>query len=390
MLLSLSLRRRQETVVGEAVNYWRLGLNTVLLKKRPISLIHLVTRRCNARCKHCFIDFEHPLAADDELSTEEIARLTRTFGDELFSVYLTGGEPFLREDMFEIVAAYCRNTAVESVNIATNGTYTEAVGHFLDQFLAAGLGKRLMFSISIDDLADAHDSNRNVPGLYRKAVATYKLIEAYKNIRIIPTVAMTVTSYNYRGIVDAYRSLRASGITSFTAILMREQGVVKAVEQKAEVLRAHRELVRLIQADQSKGATVGTGADILGCYVNARNDVFNRLLPDIYLPPRKSFDCAAGTLFGVIFPNGDVTPCEMQERFVLGNLRDYDMNFAKLWNSRKARAIYRDMRAERCACTFDGAWAINLLANKAFLPRLLLYFARNLVQLAWLRQRPGG
>lgn len=153
------------------------------------------------------------------------------------------------------------------------------------------------------------------------------------------------------------------------------------------MLKAHGELVRLIEADQSGGETVGSGSDFLGCYVNARNNIFNKILPDIYLTQGKSYDCSAGTLFGVIFPNGDVCPCEVQEQYVLGNLGEYDMDFGKLWNSRKARMVYRKMREEKCACTFDGAWAINILSNMSFIPQLSLYFIKNILHLHSLKRR---
>jgi MoaA/NifB/PqqE/SkfB family radical SAM enzyme len=369
------------------MNYASLLLTTFVQKKQPISLIHLITRRCNARCRHCFIDFDAPHPPSDELSTEEIVRLTKTFGDGLFNIYIAGGEPFLRKDIFEIVSAYCDNTSVKSVNIATNGMFTDAVGRFIDSFRAARTGKRLMVSISIDNFEAQHDGDRRSPGLFKSAVATYKLIESYDDEKIIPTVAMTVTPYNHQNVAGAYRFLRSSGIRAFSAILMREQGVVKVIEDKRNVLKAHGELVRLIEADQREGATVGTGNDLLGCYVNARNSVFNRTLPALYLTRGKSFNCCAGTLFGVIFPNGDICPCEVQERFILGNLREYGMDFMKLWKSRKARATYREMRGEKCACTFDGTWAVNILSNIGFLPALLYYFVKNILLASKRRRR---
>lgn len=361
------------------MNICKLCLNIFFRKKQPISLIHLISRRCNARCKHCFIDFNSSLSSEQELSTDEIIRLTRTFGDLLYSVYISGGEPFLRKDIFDIVMAYCQNSEVQSVNIATNGMYTEAIERFLEQFCATNKRKRLMFSISIDNFEELHDKNRNAPGLYKKAVQTYKLIESFKDPEIIPTVAITVTPWNSNNVTDVYRSLRSIGIRGFNAILMREQGVVKSIVGKRKVLNAHRELVKLIEADQFKGNTAGNGNDLLGCYVNARNNVFNKVLPDIYFYQKHlNFNCSAGSLFGVIFPNGDVCPCEVQEHYVMGNLRDYDMDFMKLWKSKKAKMVCREMRNEKCACTFDGSWALNVISNYAFLPRLLFSFCKTL------------
>jgi MoaA/NifB/PqqE/SkfB family radical SAM enzyme len=369
------------------MNRLRILYNTFATKRHPISLIHFLTQRCNARCKHCFIDFDNPATFRDELTTNEIEKLTRSFGDELYSVYLTGGEPFLRKDVFEVVLAYCKNTAVGSMNIATNGMFTDAIRAFVDRFRAAKLGKRLMISISIDNFEEAHDANRKVPGLRKRALESYRLIASYHDPLIVPVIAITVAHHNYMNVLELYRSLRREGITSFIPILMREQGVVKSIEHKREVLEAHGALVRAIEADQRAGETTGTGSDLLGNYVNARNSVFNEVMPDIYMGHGKPFHCTAGTLFGVIYPNGDVRPCEVQEDFVLGNLRDYDLDFKKLWTSTKARTVAQDTLDTGCACTFDGAWSVNVIASRQFLPRLLYHFSKNVLRSRFGRRR---
>ena len=90
-------------------------INLYLTKKYPISLIHFLTNRCNARCPFCFIDFDNPETFKDELSTEEIVKLTKQLGDCLINVNITGGEPFLRNDIYDIVEAYFKNTTILSV-----------------------------------------------------------------------------------------------------------------------------------------------------------------------------------------------------------------------------------------------------------------------------------
>ena len=55
----------------------------------------------------------------------------------------------------------------------------------------------------------------------------------------------------------------------------------------------------------------------------------------MYLEPKFISPCHAGSLFGVITASGDVYPCEILEDKIIGNLRDYNMNFSNLWKSKK-------------------------------------------------------
>ena len=81
-------------------------------QNEPVSLVHFVTNRCNARCSFCFIDFENENIFNNELSIKEIDKLTKTFGKSLINVNLTGGEPFARKDLVDIAKMYCKNTSI--------------------------------------------------------------------------------------------------------------------------------------------------------------------------------------------------------------------------------------------------------------------------------------
>ena len=78
--------------------------NIILTKQSPISVVHFLTNRCNARCSFCFIDFDNPNTFKNELSLDEIKILTENFGETLLNVNFTGGEPFARKDITEMSA----------------------------------------------------------------------------------------------------------------------------------------------------------------------------------------------------------------------------------------------------------------------------------------------
>ena len=175
------------------MNKAKLAYNAYVSQKEPISLVHFVTMRCNARCKHCFIDFDDPETFKGDLTLEEIDKMTKSLGKSLLNVNLTGGEPMLRPQFWEIVEMYFRNTGCESVYVNTNGHYTEMTKKLIEKFLASGIKGKLFFSISIDNFKEEHDKNRRLEGLYENAMKTYHMIEGFGKANIKCNIGITVT-----------------------------------------------------------------------------------------------------------------------------------------------------------------------------------------------------
>ena len=63
--------------------------NVYFRRSEPISVVHFLTNRCNARCAFCFIDFDNPETFKSELSLDEIETLTKSFGKSLLNVNFT-------------------------------------------------------------------------------------------------------------------------------------------------------------------------------------------------------------------------------------------------------------------------------------------------------------
>ena len=59
----------------------KAAFNALISKKEPISIVHFITNRCNARCSFCFIDFDNPDTFKNELSLNEIDNLTKSLGN---------------------------------------------------------------------------------------------------------------------------------------------------------------------------------------------------------------------------------------------------------------------------------------------------------------------
>ncbi len=115
-------------------------------EKLPKRIIFFVTSRCNLRCKHCF--YIPNISPTQEISLIEIRRMASSAKNRLKQIIITGGEPFLRDDLYEIALSFVNN-GCQMINIDSNGTLPLKVESFLKKFLKETRAT-LVFQISLD------------------------------------------------------------------------------------------------------------------------------------------------------------------------------------------------------------------------------------------------
>lgn len=146
-----------------------------LLPRRfsPILLNLWVVEHCNARCVMCDCWQRRP---SPTISVEIIDRVLREAeGLGIDSVRITGGEPLLRRDFAEILAALNRRSFRKAV-LVTNGL-------LLDRHLDAINDSALtQVSVSLDGIGETHDRIRGVPGAYRRVVGSLSRLQ--KNVKV--------------------------------------------------------------------------------------------------------------------------------------------------------------------------------------------------------------
>mgnify|MGYP000680819222 CR=1 FL=1 len=144
----------------------RVLKNLYFTRNEPISLVHFLTNRCNARCSFCFIDFDDPKTFANELSLDEISKLTKNLGKSLLNINFTGGEPFARKEINEIADLYIKNTTIQSMYITTNGSLPDRTISFAKNVINKYKHIELTFQISIDDAPEKHNAVRKVKHLF--------------------------------------------------------------------------------------------------------------------------------------------------------------------------------------------------------------------------------
>ena len=138
-------------------------LNNVYFKKtEPVSIVHFLTNRCNARCSFCFIDFDDPNTFKGELTLDEIEKLTKSLGKSLFNLNLTGGEPFATKDIVHIAKLYIKNSTVQSMYITTNASLPERDENIANVITDYEKQKEHTYQNSIDDNPEKHNKVRKI------------------------------------------------------------------------------------------------------------------------------------------------------------------------------------------------------------------------------------
>lgn len=302
-----------------------------------------ITRRCNLRCEHCYIHAGPLARRRDELATEECLGII----DQIKAhspgslIILTGGEPLLRKDVFQI-ARYASEAGFMVV-VGTNGIpIRRRTARRLVDSGVRGVG------ISIDSLDPRlHDRFRGWQGAWENSVRGMEDLQAVGLPFLIQT---TVTRENYQEVeaIAEFAHQRGAKVFNLYFLVPTGRGAFLSNISPEEYEALMHRLLRL----QPRFA-----GQML---VNAKcAPHFQRVLweADPGSPWLKTYvgagGCPAGTQYMGIAPNGDMTPCPYLPVYG-GNLRE--RSFAQIWEGSEVfqRIRQRKQLGSRCgACEFN-------------------------------------
>ena len=276
----------------------------------------IVTYRCNARCSMCN-RYKAPSKAEEEISIDTIKKLPK-----MYFTNITGGEPFIREDLKEIVRELYKKS--DRIVISTNGFFTDRIVDLCKEFPQIGI------RISIEGLENTNNEIRGLKDGFNKGYTTLKTLVdmGMKDVGF----GMTVQDKNAPDLVPLYELSNEMGMEFATASLHNSFYFVEAkniIKDRPMVAENFEKLINeMLDSNSPK--------KWFRAYFN------HGLINYIYgqkrlLPCDMSFD----TFF--IDPYGDVMPCNgTKDKEVMGNLNE--QNWDKLWNSEQADRVREKVR----------------------------------------------
>lgn len=356
-LLRAVPKREAEAILGR-INRFRV--RRIRKRRIPLSLVLFVTNRCNAACNHCFY-WKELSREKEELSVARIGKLAKSLRG-LRQILLTGGEPFLREEIVEIAALF-RGIGVRSVTIPTNGILTERITDTVSRILRSTDLDDLRINVSMDGTREIHDAIRNTPGCHDRARETIlrlrNLRQAHRNLQV--SVSMVLSGENIGHLEEHLREAGTLQVPLMVSFLRGADlnGFGIAPENRMDFNPRTREIIDEISGLDGVREILEREARTLGA---GSWNIFQqrkfRYSVEILRNRRYPLTCLAGHVDGVVHANGDVSICELTRP--VGNLKQADMDFRKVWWSEEANRM-REC-ATRCCCIHG----CNLLSNMQY------------------------
>jgi MoaA/NifB/PqqE/SkfB family radical SAM enzyme len=343
----------------------------------PIYLNHFITRRCNAHCPHCFAIVGSQPQKKDELTLDEIEKVTKSFRGNLFHVNITGGEPFLRVDIKEILIAYIRYAGVKTMQVLTNASCADKIKEIIPEIAEKYRNTTIILGFSIDDTSERHDKYRGLGNAYSNTISTYLYIKKLNIKNIDMDVGITVTSENQDRIKAVHDELLSKGVNTISCSLARGDEIDE--ELKRVDMDKYIEFVDILNKETASGIlknlTSFRGASLL----NAKANVLRKLIYKTVVVNQYHSPCYAGRLAGVLDADGEVKVCEMINNRV-GNVREYNYDFGKVWTNNAIKRILMEKVDNQCFCTHECFGTLNVMFNFRNVLWVFLEFCRNQVK----------
>jgi MoaA/NifB/PqqE/SkfB family radical SAM enzyme len=274
--------------------------------------------------------WKYPTKVDEELSPRYLERLPL-----LDFCNITGGEPFLRSDIDDIIEVLKKKA--KRIVISTNGFFTERILLVMKKHEDIGV------RISIEGLQVANDELRGIPGGFDRALRT--LLELRRmGVKDIG-FGITVSDRNAKDMMELYQLAKAMNLEFATAAVHNSFYFHKydnVISKQDEVIACFEELIReLLKTGRVK---------------NWFRAYFNYGLIYYIQGKRRLLPCEAGTENFFITPSGEVVPCNgSEEPWIMGNLKEH--NWVDIWHGKRAREIREKVKNCQNNCWMIGTAA---------------------------------
>ena len=313
-------------------------------------LIFFVTYRCNFKCKTCFYVSDMNKSAMgqvNELSLDEIRKVSSSL-PEFSKLLVSGGEPFLRDDLPEICEIFYQQNKINLIHLPTNGFYREKICFGVSKILEKCPKLELIVSLPLDGFEATHDKIKGVEGSFKKVIETIESLAVLKkkftNLRI--NMISVVNNLNLGEIIDLAEFIKTNlPVDSHGPSPVR--GAPHDKELSGPTYKQWEDLSKELLPFYNYWNKRRMTNKLVSFLVTNKVRYLYKIYTGVLKGEKLPFKCQAGGIIAVLEANGDVRICELTEP--VGNIRDSNYDFPKVLKSQTANEMKKKIRD--CACT---------------------------------------
>ena len=311
-------------------------------KYKNLDITLVITHRCNAKCVMCS-SYENPSCVKDEISIEDIKKIPASK-----FIQITGGEPFMRNDLEDIVDILSKKS--QRLMINTNGFFTDKIIDLCKKYPS------LAVRISIDGKREVHNSIRRID-IYDKAIAS---LDALKKLGIADLgISFTLQENNVDELIEMYKFALNKGVDFGVGVIHNSFYFSKDDNAIKNRDRLKDELIKLVHMQLKSNRK----KDWARAYFN---DMSINYIDGKPMPVK----CDSGISSFTIECNGNVLPCNMTPvAWIMGNIKE--QTWDEILDSKAAKEIN-----DRCRNCNLNCWSIcnvqSAIKKKLWIPGLWL------------------
>lgn len=294
--------------------------------KLPTDAIIAVTYKCNSRCIMCDI-WQKPSC--EEIEPQVYAKLPSS----LRIINVSGGEPFLRKDLPELISVLNETCNKARLGISTNGLLTDRIKEHMEKIISLGI-KNVSVNISIHGIGEFHDMIEGVKGAFEKAINT---AHALKEIGVKDLgIACTATNHNINQLSKVIELARELNVQyTFCGTAHSSELMFKLTKDPINDLEElHNQLEKLTK-DHLKSFYP---RDWFRAYIDSGNYYYAKT-------GKRKIPCGAGTDFFFMTPSGDIHPDNILN-WNFGNIKNQSFN--EVWCSKNADEFRNKVNIYNC------------------------------------------
>jgi MoaA/NifB/PqqE/SkfB family radical SAM enzyme len=324
-------------------------------KTLPYKLIFATTYKCNSRCKICNIwkkYSQNQNSIERELKLNEIETFFKK--SKFFSwITFTGGEPFLRKDLSEIIfSAYenCKNLSI--INIPTNGLNTTKISKVINKILEETYISLVILSISVLGPRKIHDNITGKKGGWKIMINTFNKLHSLEannaNFKLI--FEFTLSKFNSGCLEKTFNELKNHGVGWKDIYLNLYHTSKHYYGISSNFSSKDKKDIYILFKNR-------------GFSLNPLNSLSYVYLKNALIKKPRMSECAALKSSCFINPYGDVYPCTILDRN-LGNIKENNYNLKKILLSKKTKKARNEIKKNNCSKCWTPCEAYQTILSK--------------------------